>query len=216
MSVGGSGNVPGVASDQKATTNPNKPVCNASMVPFTSDDMFELPCKHRYCSQCLKFFFTRAMKDETSCPPTCCQIKIPLRLAVKCFSKSFVRFYKAKQLELRTRNKTYCHRPACSTFVAPHSIHNGHACCQRCGSITCGHYKSAWHWERCSEDDGTGFFELVKTAAWKRCPKCKRMIEKSEGCDHIRYVYMATEYMIEPRWREQVPLRERILLLLRA
>ena len=175
----------GVARDKNVTVNPNKTVCNACMILFPQDDLVQVRCKHQYCAGCLEFFFTRAMKDETLYPPACCQFEIPLRIAAKSFSMRFARRYKAKELELRTRNKTYCHRTACSAFIAPHSIHNGNAYCQRCGSITCARCKSAWHWGPCSQDDGTGFFELVRTAAWKQCPECKRVVERIDGCNHI-------------------------------
>lgn len=169
----------------ETTVETSRPVCNACMARYSEDELVQTSCTHRYCSECLKLFFTRAMKDDTLYPPKCCTANISLRLASERLSKSFVRRYKAKRLELKTRNKTYCHRPACSNFIAPHSIHNGHACCQRCGFITCAYCKSAWHWGRCSEEDGTGFFEFVKATEWKRCPECKRMVEKNDGCNHI-------------------------------
>ena len=173
-------NEPGAEAVKETTANTYNPVCNACMVLFQWDELTEVPCNHRYCPGCIKFFFTRAMKDETFYPPACCSAKIPVRVVSKRLTKTFARRYKAKLLELKTQNKTYCHRPACSAFIAPHSIHNGNACCQRCGSITCAACKSGWHWGRCLEDDGTGFFEFIKSTEWKRCPECKRMVEKNE------------------------------------
>ena len=188
MSVGDDENAVATGPTEAVNAGPQKEACNACMLLFAVQELTEVRCTHRYCSACLHCFFKRALKDETLYPPACCAVAIPLRVASPRLSKSFTRRYKAKQLELKTRNRTYCHRPACSAFIAPHSIHNGHACCQRCGSVTCGYCKSAWHWGRCSEGDDSGFFDFVKTTEWKRCPECKRMIEKNEGCNHIVYV----------------------------
>ena len=162
--------------------------CTACLSPLAIKDLIETPCRHRYCPDCLHTLFKRAMKDETLFPPACCGDKIPIGMASKHLPKRFIRHYKAKSLELKIRNKTYCHKPACSAFIAPHSIHNGHAHCQRCGSVTCGVCKSAWHYGRCTHADDLELFELAKTAAWKRCPECRRIVERNEGCDHMTYV----------------------------
>ena len=148
-------------------------------------ELVETPCGDTYCPECLEKIFSAAMKDETMYPPSCCRITISLRTAKKHTSKGLVRQFKMKQLELRTRNKTYCYRPTCSTFIAPHSIHNGQAICQLCHAVTCSKCRSAWHFGPCSEGDDSTFAELVRSTNWKRCPECRRMIEKMNGCNHM-------------------------------
>ena len=89
----------------------------------------KLRCGHFYCGVCLDSLFSIAMREETADLPRCCGLAIPVESVRRHLSKRLVRDYQNKQLELSTRDRTYCHVPTCSAFIAPHSIHNGEAIC---------------------------------------------------------------------------------------
>lgn len=163
--------------------------CLSCAGKFTTNEVIAVPCVHRYCHTCMEKVFENAIKDETMFPPSCCGIRIPTKQVQRHLSKPLMRMFKARQPELSTRNRTYCHRARCSAFIAPHSIHNGQAFCQKCGAVTCNKCRNQSHFGACHEGDEASLFELIRSTDWKRCPDCRRMVEKNDGCDHIMSVY---------------------------
>ncbi|TLS23785.1 uncharacterized protein PpBr36_06790 [Pyricularia pennisetigena] len=57
--------------------------------------------------------------DESLYPPRCCQQRIPLDQNRIFLTPDLVGRFKAKEMELETSRKVYCHDPKCSTFVPP-------------------------------------------------------------------------------------------------
>jgi hypothetical protein len=156
--------------------------CMACRSKAEAHNMTFLRCGDWWCAECLEHRFKLSLKDETMYPPQCCHYHvITLKEVERWLSKSLIREFQSKQLELRTKNKTYCHRSTCSAFIAPHSIHNYEAICQKCSARTCGKCKGKWHFGPCSAGDNADFMEFAKLNTWKRCPQCKRMVEKNDG-----------------------------------
>ena len=159
--------------------------CIACSTKHPRGEVVELSCADDYCHSCLEKLFETAMKDETMYPPSCCGQRIPLKLVQKRLPKPTIYRFKMKQPEFDTKNKTYCHKPKCSAFIAPHSIHNDQAICQRCRAVTCNKCKDEWHFGPCMEGSDASFFEYIRSTTWKRCPECKRIVEKANGCNNI-------------------------------
>ena len=124
--------------------------CLACAKKFDSKHLAKLPCGYAYCNGCLEYVFRRAMRDETAYPPRCCYHTISLKTVRRHLPNTLVRDFREKQLELATKDKIYCHKPTCSAFIAPHSIHNGQAICQRCGAGTCSKCRAEWHFGPCT------------------------------------------------------------------
>ena len=160
--------------------------CIACASRLVRNDLVELRCGDLWCRSCLERVFECAMKDETVYPPRCCVSTISLKSVRHHIPKRLFREYQAKQLELSTRDKTYCHKLRCSAFIAPHSIHNGQAICQKCRSKTCAKCRQEWHFGPCPEfGDVHDFMKFAESRRWKRCPECRRMVEREEGCNHM-------------------------------
>ncbi len=159
--------------------------CEACTNRLSPGKFAQLSCSDYYCSDCLTKLFESAIKDETMFPPRCCGTEIRLRRAADHLPRVLVKEFKEREVELRTKDRTYCWRPYCSTFIAPHSIHNSQAICQKCRAVTCSRCKNAWHFGPCIEGDDAAFFELVRSKKIKKCPGCKRMVEKNGGCNHV-------------------------------
>ena len=159
------------------------------MICSTKNDevggLITLRCDHRWCKDCLETTFSLSLKDETTYPPRCCWYNIPFKEVQKHLPPSLSREFQSRQLEMQTKNKTYCHKPDCSVFIAPHSIHNGEAICQKCSARTCANCRCSAHFGPCSEGEDAAFMEFAKSKSWKRCPTCRRMVEKEDGCSHM-------------------------------
>lgn len=179
-------NAPATA-DRLLENSEDMSTCTVCTSEIALSQLIGLRCGSLYCKDCLTKVFENAMKDETAYPPSCCGgEEIPIKLATKHLPKSLITRFKARKLELTTRNKTYCYQPICSAFIAPHSIHNGQAICQTCRSVTCNKCRKRFHFGPCVQtEDEAAFFELIRSTRWKRCPACRRMVEKNDGCNHI-------------------------------
>jgi hypothetical protein len=163
--------------------------CVACTRTFPPAQLAEVRCSDSYCAACLEKIFETALKDETMFPPSCCGVSISLKSVRPHISKQTLRTYRTKSVELKVKNRTYCWRANCSSFIAPHSIHNGEAICQKCRGRTCSRCKNKSHFGPCVEGEDAAFFELVRAKKIKKCPSCKRMVEKNGGCNHVVSVY---------------------------
>ncbi|CAL9778933.1 unnamed protein product [Musa acuminata subsp. burmannicoides] len=68
--------------------------------------------------------------------------------------------------------------------------------CPSCQRLFCGQCKVGWHSELSCEEfkmlgtDERGredlmLMKIAKDKRWKRCPRCKFFVEKTQGCMHI-------------------------------
>ncbi len=168
--------------EQIESTQPCK-ICLLSL----DEDFVSLACGDSCCKPCLKQLFKTALKDETLFPPRCCGVRVTVKTVRAHLPRSIVKQYRAMKLELSTRDRTYCWRPTCSTFIAPHSVHNDQAICQRCRSRTCIRCKNSWHYGPCAVlEEDAAFFEMMREEEWQKCPGCRRIVERDDGCDHMR------------------------------
>lgn len=151
-------------------------------------DVLRLDCPCRYCHDCLEQMFSAALKNEECYPPSCCNGEVSFKLARRRISPALAREFAAKRLELSTKDKTYCHEVKCSNFIAPYSIHNGNAYCQKCRAVTCAKCKESSHFGPCASEAERVMSKLARENGWKKCHTCERFVEKNGGCNHIEYV----------------------------
>lgn len=145
-----------------------------------------LKCSHLYCTGCLKGLFVRATSDLSLFPPKCCRQDIPL-----CFIKSELssgerRKFKRAEVEFTTECKTYCSNSNCREFIPPSSIISDRATCRACRSVTCTMCQNPAHGGDCPDDQALqATLSLAGSRGWKRCYRCRSMVELSTGCNHI-------------------------------
>lgn len=169
-------------------------ICDDRCVACDSDlratEVMRTPCGCVYCRSCLKRVFLNAAKDEELFPPRCCREPIPLEMAAPYMSADDLVFFRKKEIEYTTHNRTYCSNPKCGEFVEPNRVVNGDcAVCFQCGSGTCVHCKQAFHVGDCPEDEAMQTtLALAREMGWQRCFNCKRMVGLYTGCNHITYV----------------------------
>ena len=149
-------------------------------------DVARCPCSHEYCRQCLTDLFTASITDESLFPPRCCQKSIPLEFNQFFLPSSLVASFREKEIEYTTTDRTYCHQPTCSTFIAANNIRGDTAVCPKCSSSTCAVCKGEAHDFDCPRDTATQ--EILRIAAqngWQRCNTCHRLVELDTGCNHM-------------------------------
>lgn len=145
------------------------------------------PCGHYYCEDCLRTLFRLAATDETLYPPRCCRQRIPLTSARLYLDSDFTKHFLKKSVEFNTSNRTYCHRPSCSSFIPPSRIEGERGRCLDCNESTCTICKNRSHAGDCPEDTNTQqVLEMASQEGWQRCYKCRRLVELNHGCNHMR------------------------------
>ncbi|GAA5887299.1 hypothetical protein JCM6882_002481 [Rhodosporidiobolus microsporus] len=161
-------------------------------VPVNEGVHVPCPSAHFYCGSCIRHLFLAATKDESLFPPRCDGVPIPLKLASPHLSLDDLAVFRRKSVEFTTPNKLYCSRPSCSAFLggAQPDGHEGKVAvkCDDCGTETCRACKAPWHGERglCGAGgDDEAAEVLTRDKGYRRCERCKRMVELKDGCNHI-------------------------------
>ena len=167
--------------------------CTACTDSYPASDLVYTSCEHYYCAKCIASLFETAAKDESRFPPKCCGKPISLDIAKRSLTSVQISRFKEKSIEYSTPNRTYCSKEGCYAFIEPAFIEGDTATCEKCSQKTCTDCKCKSHEGECPED--VGLESLVKKAAekgWQRCFKCKRMVERVSGCNHMRWVMSST------------------------
>lgn len=101
------------------TPKPQNHECVSCASHFNSEEVYVAPCTHTYCHACIATIFTMSMEDLNQYPPRCCNDHIPFEAIKPILPPQLAVDFEAKQPELDThpKDRTYCHRPACSTFL---------------------------------------------------------------------------------------------------
>jgi hypothetical protein len=135
----------------------------------------------------------KATEDEAIFPPQCCRTPIPSDLYIPLMTDHEAREFESKSKEFTTKDRFYCSAPACSIFLGERSMGASlkAVTCPSCSARTCdtcGHAAHAWH-VPCSDrldPDERALLEMGKRARWQQCPACRRIVERTEGCPHMR------------------------------
>lgn len=154
----------------------------------------KLKCGHFMCGPCLERIFKLSIADPQYMPPRCCtQEHIPLKHVEQLFDRSFKKTWNRKFTEFSTKNRLYCPSRRCGEWISPRNVRkeNGRkvARCGRCGTKVCGHCNAKWHGhDDCPQDEGTArLLAQAQQEGWKRCYRCKAVVELKEGCNHMTW-----------------------------
>ncbi|KAL8170841.1 hypothetical protein V2J09_022645 [Rumex salicifolius] len=182
-------------------SNAREVACGICFDTFQKDDIYAAACGHPYCNSCWAGYISTAINDGPGClmlrcpDPSCCAVvgqnMIDL-LAPEDDRKKYARYFLRSYIE-DNRKAKWCPAPGCD-YAVDYVV--------GCGSydVTC-HCSYSFCWN-CTEeahrpvDCGTVAKWILKNSAesenmnWilansKPCPKCKRPIEKNQGCMHI-------------------------------
>lgn len=146
--------------------------------------------RHYYCADCMKMAFEGALRDEARFPVRCCPASGPFDIAeVEAhFDNGFISEYRHREAEMKARNRVYCHRPTCSTFITPQDIEGDRATCRACREQTCVRCKKEYHpGSECppEDQDTQDTIQLGREERWQRCPACQDMVDLHSGCNHM-------------------------------
>ncbi|KUJ24242.1 uncharacterized protein LY89DRAFT_572838, partial [Mollisia scopiformis] len=142
--------------------------------------------EHSYCQECLQTLVSNSLQDEALYPPRCCRKPFEMDLMRPFLSPELISGFHEKGIEFGVADRLYCSNPTCSTFLFPANITGDEIECPLCLVITCTLCKSAAHDGVCPLDTATQkVLALAEGEGWRRCSKCKAVVQLRSGCNHI-------------------------------
>ena len=152
----------------------------------------DLPCHHSYCQPCFSHLISTAIHSEDTFPPKCCLSEIPKSTIHRHLPAKEWRSFSEKALEYAVplANRYYCASTKCAKWIDARNakLKNGALECSHCKAKLCTVCRGPSHPsnEDCPQDFGMDrLMEEAELSGWRRCSKCRRMVERVEGCLHI-------------------------------
>ena len=144
-------------------------------------------CGHEYCLDCTRQMFLGSIRDEELYPPRCCGNVIPPGVAMRVLNYLELRDFSERALEWTAKDRVYCADPICSTFIPAFAIEDELGTCPKCSQRTHLPCRSLIHpGVDCPMDENLpAVLEIAETEGWKRCPRCRTMVELWRGCNHM-------------------------------
>lgn len=181
------------------------PICLDNKI---SENYFELKCNHKICMECIKNYFEVSIKDGKVKSFYClyggCRYEYTSDLIKTFVSKETWAKYKrykrnqqAQNLLLSNNQCIQCPYPDCSDVIEIEggvfnsalttfaSCSRNHKFCLKCREIEDNHSP-----DQCESTSDHLYNQILKISKknkfkFKQCPRCRTVIEKDEGCNHI-------------------------------
>lgn len=136
----------------------------------------------------------QSMLDESKMPPRCCTQPIPSAIIKLVLSREKQDQFLKAVLQYNTpwEARIFCPNTACGQFIPPADKtdpkHPFEAVCPACRTQVCVLCKRSAHelGQDCPEDrDSDAVLKMGETSGWRRCYKCRSLVELAQGCTHI-------------------------------
>jgi len=150
--------------------------------------------------------------EGLSCPASGCDRALPLACTANVLSKeqnSKLQCLRRNAIISADPNLRWCPQPNCETVIDTSKLNRScfsdlstcfastvglfapvviapSAQCPKCTKLICLHCGAEWHEGRCEDAADKKLSELVEKMGWKRCPFCKKVVERTEGCNEMR------------------------------
>ena len=182
----------------QATEAGNANTCKICFDSLEPDEFIYINCGCLYCVECLNAHFRSGLANKASYPPRCCgAIDVA---AVQGFldDENMVRYTTVLE-EFAAARPLYCANEECEKdFIGDAAQvdlleNQGMVFCPECAVQTCAKCRELHD----AHTDNEGVLECpdslvlaeVKEMAdeenWRRCPGCRHLVEKIDGCDHM-------------------------------
>ncbi|KAK2067332.1 hypothetical protein P8C59_001083 [Phyllachora maydis] len=153
-----------------------------------------LPCGHTYCQNCLAVMINQSTTDESKMPPRCCTQPIPGHTVKNVLSRDDQQLFLQAVLQYSTpwESRLFCPNSACGEFVPPHDKinprHPSEVVCKNCKTRVCVMCKRKAHrfGPDCPSDwELEAVLRMGEKSGWRRCYKCRTLVELHQGCTHM-------------------------------
>ena len=159
-----------------------------------SSAVHDLPCGHTYCSMCLKVMAEQAIAEETKMPPRCCTQPIPGNTVKGVLERDEQQAFLKAVVQFSTpwESRIFCPNSSCGEFIPPKGKvdpkHPSSVTCRKCRARVCVTCKRQAHpvGKDCPEDwELEAILKMGEKSGWRRCYKCRNLVELAQGCTHM-------------------------------
>lgn len=163
--------------------------CISCFDDFDPKEMIKAPC-HYYCRDCFTRLISTALENEQQWPAKCCLNEIPFQTIYQYIQSDIRTTFETRALEWRTPigERIYCSTPECAVWIPPNQVEGGTSIA-RCpaGHETCSFCRGPAHaGADCPQDwDLQRTNELAQEEGWKRCGRCRALVEHRSACQHM-------------------------------
>ncbi|KAK4218824.1 hypothetical protein QBC37DRAFT_179111 [Rhypophila decipiens] len=170
--------------------------CVCCREDFTQDhsDLRTLLCGHTYCQHCLVVMLEQSTTDESKMPPRCCTQPIPGAIIKTVLNRDDQQKFLKAVLQYSTpwETRIFCPNRSCGEFIPPRSKidpkHPFEAVCKNCRTRVCITCKRNSHrlGQDCPDDwELDAVLKIGEKSGWRRCYKCRTLVELTQGCTHM-------------------------------
>eukprot|EP00347_Sterkiella_histriomuscorum_P008068 403346497 len=152
-----------------------------------------LECGHQFCQHCFLASFTVFTQNFFSCsqfrcPEATCLKEVSARTLIQCLGQKEYENFKItlrnKEI-MRLKDKKFCPAPNCDNILEVKGKKTK-VQCEKCKNLICYQCQSLWHEkESCAKYQRRVYADWAMNTGSHKCPKCKTLIEKNEGCNHM-------------------------------
>ena len=174
------------------TQQPTSYECTSCFDDVPEAKAVDMPCRHKYCSPCFSQLILTAIMTEATFPPKCCLQEIPKKTMREHLPPKALAQLDEKALEyaVAVGNRFYCVSPKCAKWIDTRIARrtNGILECPHCAVKLCTTCRGPQHPsnEDCPQDYGLGpTLDQAERAGWRRCYRCRALVELTSGCRHI-------------------------------
>ena len=127
-------------------------------------------------------------------PPRCCSRPIPRAIIKTILNRDEQSTFMKSVLQFSTpwEARIFCPNPACGEFIPKREKidpkHPFEVVCRKCRTKACSICKRAAHafGQDCPADwELDAVLQMGENAGWRRCYKCRNLVELTQGCSHI-------------------------------
>lgn len=169
--------------------------CIACMEALPAQDMIKCPCSHYYCNSCIDTFVEASLADISIFPPKCCSTPIPWPTIKPVIEDALSQKFEERLAEVKNSPppvpQTICSDTRCLAPIPADKVRDHVGICPKCKRSTCTFCGNESHAGDCNNKKHWKMLErTAKQEKWKMCPNCKAFVERTCGCNHIRYAYL--------------------------
>lgn len=202
------------ANEKESSGESSQCFCGICMEGKPITEMFgNKTCSHNYCTDCISKHVGAKLQESNKlvkCPEPNCKAELePDHCRSILPREVFDRWLNVLcESTILGSQKYYCPFKDCSEVLVDEGMQVVRESeCPNCRRLFCAQCRVPWHcgvtceeFQELNENDRKKedliVMELAKEKKWKRCPQCKFIVEKGEGCFHItcRYINLISPF----------------------